>query len=152
MFSASLSKERWMKLKPKRANQRQHLGGGYPNAVGSTSVFRSIDVHGKRSSHLICASTQMCHEASEAVDLIASIAPANDYPVSVKTSQFPCSTPADTPRNNDVVITPKRRHFDVITSKWRRFDVITTLLLRHVFGATCLVTISPKGHRAPPSL
>ena len=31
--------------------------------------------------------------------------------------------PADTLRNNDVVI----------RSKWRRFDVITTLLLRHVF-------------------
>ena len=59
------------------------------------------------------------------------------------------STPADTLRNNDVVITSKRRHFDVITSKWRRFDVITitskwrrfdvitTLLLRHVFSGTC---------------
>ena len=42
--------------------------------------------------------------------------------------------PADTSRNNDVVITSKLRHFDVITSKWRRFDVITTLLLRHVFS------------------
>ena len=42
--------------------------------------------------------------------------------------------PANTLRNNDVVITSKRRHFDVITSKWRRFDVITTLLLRHVFS------------------
>ena len=41
--------------------------------------------------------------------------------------------PANTLRNNDVVITSKRRHFDVITSKWRRFDVVTTLLLRHVF-------------------
>ena len=41
--------------------------------------------------------------------------------------------PANTLRNNDVVITSKRRHFDVITSKWRRFDVITTLLLRYVF-------------------
>ena len=39
----------------------------------------------------------------------------------------------NTLRNNDVVITSKRRHFDVITSKWRRFDVITTLLLCHVF-------------------
>ena len=39
----------------------------------------------------------------------------------------------NTLRNNDVVITSKRRHFDVITSKWRRFDVITTLFLRHVF-------------------
>ena len=37
---------------------------------------------------------------------------------------------ADSLRNNDVVITSKRRHFDVITSKWRRFDVITTLLHR----------------------
>ena len=45
-----------------------------------------------------------------------------------------CRHPANTFRNNGVVITPKRRHFDVITSKWRRFDVITTLLLRHVFS------------------
>ena len=44
------------------------------------------------------------------------------------------SVSGDTVRNNDVVITPKRRHFDVITSKWRRFDVITTLSLRHVFS------------------
>ena len=43
------------------------------------------------------------------------------------------NNPADTLRNNDVVITSKRRHFDVITSKWRRFDVMTTLLSRHVF-------------------
>ena len=42
--------------------------------------------------------------------------------------------PAHTLRNNDVVITSKRRHFDVITSKWRCFDVITTLLLHHVFS------------------
>ena len=33
--------------------------------------------------------------------------------------------PLNTWRNNNVVITSKRRHFDVITSKWRRFDVIT---------------------------
>ena len=39
--------------------------------------------------------------------------------------------PADTLRNNDVVITSNQRHFDVITSKWR-FDVITTLLLCHM--------------------
>ena len=45
-----------------------------------------------------------------------------------------CRDPANTLRNNDVVITSKRRHFDVITSKWRCFDVITTSLLRHVFG------------------
>ena len=43
------------------------------------------------------------------------------------------SIPANTLRNNNVVSTSQRRHFDVITSKWRRFDVITTLLLRHVF-------------------
>ena len=49
--------------------------------------------------------------------------------------------PADTLRNNDVVIMPKNtsfvskwRRFDVITSKSHRFDVITTLLLRHVFS------------------
>ena len=42
--------------------------------------------------------------------------------------------PLNTWRNDNVVITSKRRHFDVITSKWRRFDVITTLLLRNVFA------------------
>ena len=42
--------------------------------------------------------------------------------------------PLNTWRNNNVVITSKRRHFDVITSKWRRVDVITTLLLPHVFS------------------
>ena len=42
------------------------------------------------------------------------------------------SFPLNTWRNNNVVITSKRRHFDVITSKWRRFDVITTSLLRDV--------------------
>ena len=42
--------------------------------------------------------------------------------------------PADTLRNDSVVIMSKPRHFDVITSKWRRVDVITTLLLRHVFS------------------
>ena len=41
--------------------------------------------------------------------------------------------PADTLRNNDVVITPKWRQFDVITAKCR-FGDITTLSLRHVFG------------------
>ena len=44
-----------------------------------------------------------------------------------------CTNPADTLRNNDVVITSIRRHNDVITSKWRRFDVITTSSLRRVF-------------------
>ena len=49
---------------------------------------------------------------------------------------FPYITenPAGTVRNNGVVITSKRRHFDVITSKWRLFYVMTTLSLRHVFG------------------
>ena len=42
--------------------------------------------------------------------------------------------PADILRNNNVVITSKRRHFDVITSKWRRIDVLTTLSLRRVFS------------------
>ena len=46
----------------------------------------------------------------------------------------PIHFPADTLRNNDVVITSKRCHFDVMTSKRRRFHVITTLLLRHVFS------------------
>ena len=40
--------------------------------------------------------------------------------------------PLNTWRNNNVVITSKRRHFDVITSKWRRCDVITTSLSRDV--------------------
>ena len=48
---------------------------------------------------------------------------------------------ADTLRNNDVVITPKPRHFDVFTSKWPCFDAITTLLLRRVFRG--LLTIGP---------
>ena len=38
--------------------------------------------------------------------------------------------PLNTWRNNNIVITSKRRHFDV---KWHRFDVITTSLLRYVF-------------------
>ena len=42
--------------------------------------------------------------------------------------------PLNTWRNNNVVTTSKRRHFDVITSKWRRLDVITTSLLRNVFA------------------
>ena len=42
-----------------------------------------------------------------------------------------CGNPLNTWRNNNVVITSKRRHFDVITSKWP-FDVITTPLLRNV--------------------
>ena len=41
-----------------------------------------------------------------------------------KSSSITHSNPADTLRNNDVVI----------TSKWRHFDVITTLLLRDVFS------------------
>ena len=43
-----------------------------------------------------------------------------------------CTSPLNTWRNNDVVITSKRRHCDVITSQWRRFDVITTSFLRNV--------------------
>ena len=42
------------------------------------------------------------------------------------------SNPQNTWRNNNVVITSKRRHFHVVTSKWRRFDVLTTSLLRNV--------------------
>ena len=49
-----------------------------------------------------------------------------------------CHSPADTLRNNNVVITSKRRHFDVTMSKWHRFNVITTLLLRQVFGGSPL--------------
>ena len=55
-------------------------------------------------------------------------------PFSIAGYSVRCGIPADTLRNNDVVITSKRRHFVVITSKWRRFDVITMLLLHHVFG------------------
>ena len=38
------------------------------------------------------------------------------------------SIPADTLRNNDVVIKSKRRHFDVITSKWPRLTDVVSLL------------------------
>ena len=42
-------------------------------------------------------------------------------------TRYQCSSsPAETLGNNDVVIAPKRRHFDVLTSKWRRFVVITS--------------------------
>ena len=57
--------------------------------------------------------------------------------------------PANTLRNNDVVIASKQRHFDVITSKWRRFDVITTLLLRHVFRGLWRNTV-PADHGLAP--
>ena len=40
--------------------------------------------------------------------------------------------PLNTWRNNNVVITSKRRHFDVITSKWCRLYIITTSLLLNV--------------------
>ena len=40
--------------------------------------------------------------------------------------------PLSTWRNDNAVITSKRRHFDVIMSKWRRFDAIATSLLRNV--------------------
>ena len=55
------------------------------------------------------------------------------YP-NVFKGQLICSYLADTLRNNDIVITPKRCHFDVIISKWRCFYVKTTLLFRQVFG------------------
>ena len=61
---------------------------------------------------------------------ISSLSPAVGAYASVPRSYY---NPANTLRNNNVVITSKRRHFDVTTSKWRRFDVTTTLLLRHVF-------------------
>ena len=53
-------------------------------------------------------------------------------------------TPLNAWRNNNVVITSKRRHFDVITSKWRRFDVITTSLLRNVSTGTVRESSSHK--------
>ena len=52
--------------------------------------------------------------------------------------------PLNTWRNNNVVITSKRRHFDVITSKWRRFDVITTSLLRNVSTGLWCVKVRPR--------
>ena len=53
--------------------------------------------------------------------------------------------PADTVRNNDVVITSKRCHFDVITPKWHHFDIITTSLLRHAFSGLSLWILTTKG-------
>ena len=50
------------------------------------------------------------------------------------------TNPADTLRNNDVVITSKRRHFDVITPKWLCFDVITT------FKGKCRIRLYPEVH------
>ena len=47
--------------------------------------------------------------------------------------------PLNTWRNNNVVITSKRRHFDAITSKWRRFDVITTWLLCNVSAGLAIM-------------
>ena len=63
-----------------------------------------------------------------------------------RSSSYARPHPADTLRNNDVVITSKR-HFDVIKSKWHGFDLITMLSLRHVFrgqvppATTHLVTL-----------
>ena len=53
--------------------------------------------------------------------------------------------PLNTWRNNNVVLTSKRRYFDVITSKWRHFDVITTSLLRNVSAG-----LEPGQHEAWP--
>ena len=50
--------------------------------------------------------------------------------------------PLNTWRNNNVVITPKRRHFGVITSKWHRFAVITTSLLCNVFAGWLRLGVS----------
>ena len=48
--------------------------------------------------------------------------------------------PPNTWRNDNVVITSIRRHFDVITSKWRRFGVIKASLLRNMSaGKSALV-------------
>ena len=62
----------------------------------------------------------------------------NDWVIDTGKVILPCkpkwSDSNNTWRNNNVVITSKRRHFDVITSKWRCFDVITTSLLRNVFA------------------
>ena len=53
-------------------------------------------------------------------------------------------TPLNTWRNDPVVITSKRRHFDVITSKWRRFDAITTSLLRNVSAHSLQLPVTPS--------
>ena len=45
-------------------------------------------------------------------------------------------TPLNTWRNNNVVITSKRRHFDVITSFWRRYYVKTTSFWRNYVKMT----------------
>ena len=47
------------------------------------------------------------------------------------------TTPLNTWRNNNVMITSKRRHFDVITSKWHPFDVIMTSLSPNVSAGIC---------------
>ena len=52
--------------------------------------------------------------------------------------------PLNTWRNDPVVITSKRRHFDVITSKWRRFDAITTSLLRNVSAHSLQLPVTPS--------
>ena len=44
--------------------------------------------------------------------------------------------PADTLRNNDIIITSKLRHFDVVTSFWRYNDVFITPYARWVVRAT----------------
>ena len=59
-----------------------------------------------------------------------------------------CSIPLNTWRNNNVVITSKRRHFDVITSKWRRCDVITTSLSRDVFAGMWQNPIADVGYHS----
>ena len=56
-------------------------------------------------------------------------------------------SPLNTLRNNNVVITSKRRYFDVITSKGRRFGVMTTSLLRNVFAGINLLWPEQNGRR-----
>ena len=69
----------------------------------------------------------------------------------ISRGNFPSSThnirliPLNTWRNNNVVITSKRRHFDVNVSKWRRFDVMTTSLLRN--GYFCVWCVVQLRHR-----
>ena len=77
-------------------------------------------------------SKKICIESAEIWSALIQV-------MSCVTDRIKHAYPADTLRNNDVVITSKQRHFDLITSKLRRLDVIVTFLLRHVFSGYILV-------------
>ena len=48
--------------------------------------------------------------------------------------------PLNTCRNDYVVVTTKRRHFDIIMSKWHRFHVTTASLLRNVSSGIIIIS------------